>query len=56
MINSAFANADCFLLDRRTYEIFAASWPNFPDKDDPVASKLNARPKYVVSTRLGKAE
>jgi dihydrofolate reductase len=56
VVNSAFAHADCFLLGRRTYEIFAASWPNFPDKDDPVASKLNTLPKYVVSTTLDKAE
>jgi dihydrofolate reductase len=56
LINSAFAQADCFLLGRRTYEIFAASWPNFPDKEDPVASKLNTLPKYVVSTTLDKAE
>jgi dihydrofolate reductase len=55
-INDAFAKAEAILLGRRTYEIFAASWPNFPDKDDPVASRLNTRPKYVVSTTLEKAD
>jgi dihydrofolate reductase len=56
VVNDGFGRAEAILLGRRTYEIFAASWPNFPDKDDPVASRLNALPKYVVSTTLGQAE
>jgi len=56
VINDAFAKAEAILLGRRTYEIFAASWPNFPDKNDPVASRLNTLPKYVVSTTLETAD
>jgi dihydrofolate reductase len=56
VIGEAFDRADGFLLGRRTYEIFAASWPNFPDTNDPVASRLNTLPKYVVSTTLANAE
>lgn len=52
VVNDFIGRADCFLLGRRTYEIFAGSWPNFPDKDHPVASALNTLPKYVVSASL----
>jgi dihydrofolate reductase len=43
--------ADALLLGRRTYEIFAASWPLAP-ADDPIGSKLNTMPKHVASRTL----
>jgi dihydrofolate reductase len=45
------ARADALLLGRRTYDIFAASWP-LAGADDPIGAKLNTMPKYVASRTL----
>jgi dihydrofolate reductase len=49
---ASIVEAGGFLLGRRTYEIFAAYWPNAPEEEQVIAEPLNGKPKYVVSTTL----
>jgi dihydrofolate reductase len=44
--------ADGFLFGRRTYENFAAYWPNTSEEEQMLAQPLSTRPKYVASTTL----
>jgi dihydrofolate reductase len=41
--------AEALLIGRKTYEGFSAAWP---DRDGEFADKMNAMPKYVVSSTL----
>lgn len=51
-IDEVFAQVDAFLLGRKTFDIFAASWPDSTDPEDPIAHALNTLPKYVASRTL----
>jgi dihydrofolate reductase len=48
----SIVEAGGFLLGRRTYEIFAAYWPNASAEEGVIAEPLNTKPKHVVSSTL----
>src|SRR6188472_48568 len=48
-VHAQIRAADAFLMGRRTYEGYVAAWP---ERDGEYADKLNAMPKYVVSSTL----
>lgn len=47
--------SDALLLGRKTYEGFAAAWPTMQGTGE-FGAKMNAMPKYVVSSTLEKLE
>jgi dihydrofolate reductase len=52
-VGAAMASSEAMLLGRRTYEGFAAFWP---DQTGDIADYMNNAPKLVVSTTLKTAE
>ena len=48
----SIVEAGAYLLGRRTYEIFAAYWPNASEEEQAIAEPMNTKPKYVASTTL----
>ena len=55
-IRDGILAADAILLGRTTYEMLASFWPDQKNDDMGPAAKLNSVPKFVVSTKLKKAE
>jgi len=53
-IDETIAGEFDMLLGRRTYEIFAAYWPN--QGDNPIAKAFNKATKYVVTRSLGRVD
>src|SRR4030095_6168493 len=51
VIGEIIAGEFDMLLGRRTYDIFAAYWPN--QGDNPIAKAFNKATKYVVTHRPG---
>lgn len=54
-VEAAMEDSDAMLLGRKTYEEWAAYWPE-QDSDVVFADYINNIPKYVASTTLTKAE
>jgi dihydrofolate reductase len=52
--DDTLAKAEALLFGRRTWQTMAAAWPE--RAGDPFADRMNAIPKYVVSSTLGDDE
>jgi dihydrofolate reductase len=55
-IGAIVESSEGILLGRRTFEMFAASWPGRTAEDDPGAPFFNESPKYVISATLQNPE
>jgi dihydrofolate reductase len=55
LMTEHIASLDALLMGRKTYEIFAAYWPQAP-ADDPIGARLNGAPKHVASRTLDTVE
>jgi dihydrofolate reductase len=47
---------DAMLIGKKTYELFAAYWPNQKSDENWFSDKMNGMRKYVVSTTLKRAD
>ncbi len=52
LIAAWIERCDVLLLGRKTYEIFAAHWPQADSEREPIAAKLNSVTKRVASRTL----
>jgi dihydrofolate reductase len=52
LMTAVTRRAGALLIGRRTYDIFAATWP-LAGAGDPIGAKMNSVPKYVASRTLG---
>jgi dihydrofolate reductase len=55
-IREGILACDAILFGRTTYEMLAPYWSSLHDNEMGVAAKLNSAPKYVVSSKLKKAD
>ena len=55
-IREGILACDAILLGRTTYEMLAPYWSSLHNDEMGVAGKLNSAPKYVVSSKLEKAD
>jgi dihydrofolate reductase len=51
LMTTLTSRAGALLIGRKTYDIFAATWPP-AEADDPIGAKMNSMPKYVASRTL----